>query len=303
MQGMQIMNLSDKRVLFTGATGLIGKEAIKPLIDNGFDVYAINRNATSEDIHWIKSDLFDNHNIKAIMQDIKPQYLLNMAWCTTGDYLTSDLNYRFLNSGINLLQCFSENGGKRAVFAGTCFEYKFKDAPLKESDDLDPNKTVYTFCKNKLRETAEYFCEKHNISFGWGRIFYVYGHNEDKTRLTAMVIDKLSKNEPVIIKSGDLQKDYMYSKDIANAFVRFLDSDVTGVVNVCTGKAIYIHDYVLEIARMMGKENLVVFQNQPSNQPPVIVGDNSRLTKEVGYTYNRNMKEALRRVLNSAKSR
>ena len=231
------------------------------------------------------------------MSDVKPQYLLNMAWCTTGDYLTSDLNYRFLNAGINLLQHFANNGGKRAIYTGTCFEYKFKDSPLKETDELDPNKTTYTFCKNQLRETAEYFCEKHGIDFGWGRVFYVYGKNEHKSRLTAMVIDKLSKNEPVIIKSGSLQKDYMYTKDIANAFVHFLDSDVCGVVNICTGNTIYIRDYVLQIAHMMGKENLIVFQDEPSNQPPIIVGDNSRLIKEVGYVYNYNMKNALREII------
>lgn len=295
---MLLMNLSDKRVLFTGATGLIGKEAIDPLLNNGFDVYAITRNNVSIDrIHCIQCDLFDESAVKSIMQDIKPQYLLNMAWCTTGDYLCSDLNYKFLNSGISLLQSFNDNGGKRAVFSGTCFEYKFKNEPLQETDALDSNKTTYTFCKNKLRETAEYFCDKHNISFGWGRIFYVFGHNENKTRLTGMIIDKLSRDEPVVIKSGDLQKDYMYSKDIANAFVKFLDSDVTGVVNICSGTAIYIRDYVLKIARIMDKENLVVFQNEASNQPQIIVGDNSRLIKEVGFVYNESIEKALNEIV------
>lgn len=279
------MNLSDKRVLVTGATGLIGKELIKPLQDQGYDVYAITKRGVYENknIHWFCVDLFDENSIKLIMRDIRPKYLLNMAWCTTGDYLQSDLNYNFLNSGINLLRYFYENDGKRAVFAGTCFEYKFKNVPLKETDDLDVNKTTYTFCKNKLREMSEYFCDKHNINFGWGRIFYVYGHNEDKSRLTGMVIDKLSKNEKVVIKSGYLQKDYMYSKDIANAFTCFLSSDVNGIVNICSGCAIYIRDYVMQIARIMGKENLIVFNDEPSNQPKIIVGDNSRLIKNVGY--------------------
>lgn len=297
------MLLSDKRILFTGATGLIGQAVIKPLMDNGFDVYAISRNKLSGTANWINADIFNENDIKTVMSDVKPQYLLNMAWCTTGDYLTSDLNYSFLSAGINLLRHFANNGGKRAVYTGTCFEYRFKDSPLKETDDLDPNKTVYTFCKNKLRETAEYFCKKHGINFGWGRIFYVYGKNEHKSRLTAMVIDKLSKNEPVIIKSGCLQKDYMYTSDIANAFVKFLDSDVDGIVNICSGQSIYIRDYVLQIARMMGKENLVVFQNEPSNQPQLIVGDNSRLAKEVGYDNFHSIIDGLSEILSPGNSR
>ncbi len=274
-----------KKILVTGATGLIGKELAEPLKKAGFDIFAItiDENNPNNGIHWIKGNLFDENCIKSVMGQIKPEYLLNLAWCTTGDYLKSDINYKFLNSGINLLKYFKENGGKRTVFAGTCFEYKFKDSPLKETDELDVEKTVYTFCKNKLHEIAEYFCKQNNISLAYGRIFYVYGRNEDKTRLTGMIIDKLSKNEEVIIKNGYLCKDYMYSKDIAGAFVSLLDSNVEGSVNICTGKAISIHDFALEIGKQMGKEKLVKFEDEASNQPPVIVGDNSRLVREVLY--------------------
>lgn len=288
------MNYS-KKVLVTGATGLIGKELIEPLKEKSFEIYAItiDENNPNNGVKWIKGSLFDNNFVKNTMEALKPNYLLNMAWATTGDYLKSDINYNFLNAGVELLKHFKDNGGKRAVFAGTCFEYKFKDEPLKENDELAPEKTVYTFCKNKLHEIATFFCKVHDISFGYGRIFYVYGKNEDKTRLTGMVIDKLSKNEEVIIKSGNLYKDYMYAKDIANAFVAFLDSEVTGTVNICTGKAISIKEYVLTIAKELGKEHLITFQDEPSNQPPIIVGDNSRLENEVGYKAQYNVQNAI----------
>ena len=148
------MGLSDKRVLITGATGLIGKDLILPLYQNGFEVYAITRNNTSVNkyVRWVRGDLFNVDFVKSAMEQIRPEYLLNMAWCTTGNYLSSDLNYKFLDAGCNLLQQFKNVGGKRAIFTGTCFEYKFKDTPLKESDELDADKTTYTFCKNKLRK-------------------------------------------------------------------------------------------------------------------------------------------------------
>ena len=284
-----------KKILVTGATGLIGKELIKPLQELGFDIYAITIDENNPDngVNWIKGSLFNSDFIKNTMEKVKPAYLLNMAWATTGDYLKSDINYKFLNAGIELLKNFKDNGGKRVVFAGTCFEYKFKDEPLKESDELDADKTDYTFCKNKLHEIAEYFCKMHNISFGYGRIFYVYGRNEDKTRLTGMVIDKLKNNQEVIIKSGNLIKDYMYSKDIAAAFASFINSEVEGNVNICTGNKISIKDFVMTIVSYLGKENLVIFKDEPSNQHPIIVGDNSRLINEVKYNCKYNIKNLL----------
>lgn len=289
----------EKTVLVTGATGLIGKELVESLKEAGFKIYAItiDENNPNNGVNWIKGSLFDSDFIKSTMEKVKPQYLLNMAWATTGDYLKSDINYKFLTAGIELLKHFKDNGGKRAVYAGTCFEYKFKDEPLKETDELDSAKTVYTFTKNKLHEIAEFFSKMHNISFGYGRIFYVFGRNEDKTRLTGMVIDKLSKNEEVIIKSGPLAKDYMYAKDIAGAFVKFLDSEAEGTVNICTAKKTTIKDFVLAIAKQLKKENLVKFQDEKSNQPPIIVGDNSRLINEVNYKIKYDFNSAIAEIL------
>ena len=293
------MNYGDKRILLTGATGLIGKELAKPLFDLGFEIYAItiDEKNPNNGIRWIKGNLFDSEFIKSVMEEVKPQYLLNMAWTTTGDYLTSEINYKFMDAGLELLKYFKDSGGKRVVFAGTCFEYKFKDEPLKETDELEPDKTVYTHCKNRLREKAEEFCKSNNISFGYGRIFYVFGRNEDKTRLTGMIFDKLSRDEDVVIKSGKLKKDYMYAKDIAGAFAKFVESDVEGVVNICTGNAITIKDYALNIAKVLKKENLVIFKDEPSGQPPIIVGDNSRLINEVEYSLAYSLEDAVRDIL------
>ena len=300
MKEMPIMNYGNKKVLVTGATGLIGKELIEPLKELGFEIYSITIDENNPDngVNWIKGNLFDKSFVKQVMQEIKPAYLLNMAWATTGDYLSSDINYDFLSAGVNLIKEFKLNGGKRAVYAGTCFEYKFKDEPLKETDDLDADKTEYTFCKNKLHEITKHFCLKNDISFGYGRIFYVYGKNENITRLTGMVIDKLSKDEKVIIKSGDLIKDYMYSKDIAGAFAKFLDSEVEGSVNICTGKPIKIKEFVLEISRQLKKEHLICFETVESNQPPMIVGNNDRLLKEVNYNLKYDFKKAIGEIIN-----
>lgn len=288
-----------KKVLVTGATGLIGKELIEPLLESGFEVYAITIDdaVPCKGVTWVKGNLFDEDFIKNTFDTVKPEYLLNMAWATTGDYLRSDINYNFLCAGVNLLKHFKNNGGRRAIFAGTCFEYKFGNNNLKENNELDVDKSVYTFCKHKLHEIAEYFCRMNGISFGYGRIFYVYGRNENKTRLTGMILDKLSHDQEVIIKSGTLIKDYMYSKDIAGAFVKFLDSNIEGVVNICTGKPISIKEFALEIENSMHKSGLIKFQDEISNQPPVIVGDNLRLLNEVKYENKYSLKEALKEIL------
>lgn len=109
---------SSKKIILTGATGLIGKEVLPLLKKEGFEVLALSSKTCN---------LFNKKEIYSVFNKFKPEYLLNFAWCTTGDYLNSELNYKFLEAGINMLGAFKQNGGRRTVFAGTCFEYKFKE--------------------------------------------------------------------------------------------------------------------------------------------------------------------------------
>lgn len=279
------MSCCDHRVLVTGATGLIGRELANPLKRAGFEVHAVSRDipVSAQGFVWHRGSLFDEDFIRRVIREVRPSHLLNLAWCTTGDYLTSDLNARFLAAGEALARHFVAAGGCCAVYAGTCFEYKLGKVPLSENDELDALKNPYVRCKDELRRRATGIFSRAGVSFAYGRIFYVFGRGEPNSRLTGMVLEKLLREERVTIKAGPLAKDYIYAKDVAASFVALLRAPVEGPVNVCTGRAITIRDFVMTIARRIGRVDLVAFEDDCANQPPVIVGDNTRLTDEVGY--------------------
>ena len=290
---------SSKKLFLTGATGLIGKELWTPLAEAGFDVYALaieDNLPQVPHIHWLKGNLFDPKSMADLLAQIKPQYLLNMAWATTGDYQTSNINFDFLCAGINLLKSFAANGGKRAVFAGTCLEYAPQNHPIRETDPIAPP-VPYALCKQLLYQATQSFCTQNNVSFACGRIFYVYGKGEAPTRLTASIINSLKNNKTVSINYSQLTKDYMYTKDIAGAFVALLDSPATGAVNICTGKGISLAQYAKAIAGLLGKENLLDLKELPTTQPFQIVGDNTRLTQEVGFTPTYTLEKSFKEIL------
>jgi nucleoside-diphosphate-sugar epimerase len=288
-----------KKVLLTGASGLVGKEAIAPLIESGFDVFAVYSKTPipqQEKLTPVKADICNTNDVTKIFAEIKPEYLLHFAWYTGDGYLTSDINYKLKDAGLFMLNEFKKQGGKRAVYTGTCFEYEFKNTPLKEDDPLNPA-TVYAKCKNELRIQAQQFAAQHNLSFGWGRIFYVVGHNEHKNRLLPVLVDTLTNNKTFTTSNGPLLRDYMYSKDIAAAFVKFLDSTVSGCVNICTGQGISIKDFVLKTAEKLGKQNLVEFKDDIKDQPPLISGNNTRLVNEVRYVQTNTIDTAFENIL------
>ena len=286
-----------KMVFLTGGTGLIGTQTIPFLQKAGFEIYALtlDENKSENGIKYVKGNLFDKIQIDNLLSEIRPEYMLHYAWLSTGLF-NDNSNFDFLTSSIDLLKSFAKYGGKRVVMAGTYAEYGYHNETLKETMPAEPI-NIYSQCKDFVHQIAEAYCQNNNISFGWGRIFSAFGKEKDPRRLTSDVINHLKNNQEVVIRSGSLVRDYIYTKDIAAAFVKFLESDVNGVVNICTGKDTSIHDYVMKIAQIMEKENLVVFNEQKSPQQVRVVGDPTRLNKEVGFTPKYSIEQALKEIL------
>jgi len=104
------------RILITGADGFIGRQAIKPLADMGFDVHAVNFYRTEglpEGATWHLCNLMDPNAVKGIIVDLKPTHLLHFAWYAEhGKYWASEKNFDWVETSIRLLRTFAEMGEK-----------------------------------------------------------------------------------------------------------------------------------------------------------------------------------------------
>lgn len=297
--------MNEKRILVTGATGLIGKEVLKPLRERGFTVFATKLPheivQPMEGVEWLDCDLFQEHDISYACATARAGYLLNFAWCTRDDYLSSNMNFDFFTASLHLLKHFHKNGGQRFIGAGTCFEYAFRDTALTEDAPTAPQ-TIYAKCKDHLHEMSEIFAMLNDVECGWGRIFFVYGRGEHTKRLGGKLIHNFRAGEPVFIPKIDLIRDYIYTRDIAGAFAAFADSAVIGTVNICTGKAITLRDFAGAFAKELHAESLLRLDPEINidNQPHLIAGVNRRLREEVGYEIRYDLQTAVREIIRAA---
>ena len=287
-----------KKILLTGASGTIGCFVSRVLCEEGFEVYAPTRqeSITGGGIHWIKGDILDDTFINHLMAGVKPECLLHLAWNLEEGRYQSNKNYSFLSSGIRLAQAFAENGGKRALYAGSFVEYAASDRPLKETDALDLTRTHYAFCKHHLHEIAERYFRANGVSCGYARIGDSYSLNTHRHRLMGSLWKAFLNDQPLVITGGSLLRDFIYVKDTAAALVQFLESGVEGTVNICTGKATSVKDFVTLFAKKVGKEHLLIFKDDCADQAPVQFGDNTRLVKEVGYTPRYTVEQGLSEI-------
>ncbi|KAK6032462.1 hypothetical protein OSTOST_01405 [Ostertagia ostertagi] len=124
------------------------------------------------------------------------------------------------------------------------------------------------------------WCSQRNLPGAWGRVFSLYGPEENPARLVASVIRALLKSEVATCGNGGLVRDYAHAEDVASAFVSILESDLSGPVNIGSGDAVSLHDLVEKIAIKLEGRDLTRFRDPSlasSGEPPLLLPDISRL--------------------------
>lgn len=289
-----------KEVMVTGASGFIGRHALTYLLNDGYRVHAIflenKLNIQHKNLIWHKNNLLNPEAQKLLFSKIKPLHLLHFSWyAVPNKYWTSTENLKWVQASLELLTNFVENGGRRAVFAGTCAEYDWDYGYCSESVTPTHPATLYGVCKNSLREISARFSKQAGISFAWGRVFYLYGPFENRLRLISHIINSLLLDKQASCTHGLQVRDFLYVQDAASAFVALLNSKVQGPVNIASGQPVTLQQIIYSIADKLGKRNLVKLGTiiPPKDDPPFLLADIRRLNQDVGWVPSYSLDEGL----------
>jgi len=294
-----------KSVLLTGAGGFIGRHCIPILLEKGYIVHAV----TSKNIHsinesqlyWHHIDLLNHKNIEFIVQKVNPTHLLHFAWYTeNGFFWHSSHNIDWLTSSLKLLKEFKAIEGKRIVISGTCAEYDWNHGYCKENITPLVPSTLYGVSKNALQKILHQYTQQNDISYAWGRIFFLYGPFEHENRLIPYVIKSLINGKPAECTHGEQVRDFLHVEDVANAFVELLDSDLEGPINIASGVPVTIKQVVKKIGTLLQKQDFIQLGMKKclKYEPPLILADVSRLKTELRWNPKYDLENGLQATIN-----
>lgn len=289
-----------KKVLLTGASGFIGFQCIKPLLQKDYEVIALSSKPQKFSFPFYQVDLLNQVAVKQIIEQHKPTHLLHLAWyAASPHYWDSPLNLDWLEASLHLLRCFYACGGKRAVVAGTCAEYEWGHPLCDEIGTPCRPATLYGAVKLSLSMIAEKLTQLENRSMAWARLFHLFGPREHPNRLVPMIIRSLLSKNKVPCSHGQQIRDYLYVQDAANALAALLESGIKGSVNIGSGQYVKIRDIIEKIAEKIGNKELIEWGSLPVNasDPMQLIPEIYRLKEEVKWTPAINLERGLEQTI------
>jgi UDP-glucose 4-epimerase len=253
--------LKDRRVLITGASGFIGRHVVEMGQAAGVDIHTLSRHSIDKPgiTSWT-GNLTDDNRIAEIITNLRPDGILHLAagGVAYGTGKAPDLlRVNTVGLAVLLETVTSLQLQPSIVIAGSGFEYAPQNRPLKETDPIAPP-SAYGLSKAASTLLAQLYATQLPITIL--RLFSIYGLGEKEPRLTPYIIAQAQRGQPVEITPGEQLRDYTYVKDVAQAFWRALmippDNQQLRVLNVASGQAITLRDFIQAIANELSRHHI-----------------------------------------------
>jgi len=199
-----------------------------------------------------------------------------------------------------MLAELAKRGVTHLATTGTCIEYAPSERPLSESTSEIAPEFPYSIAKHRLHTWLADQDWGPDTQWSWLRIFYPYGPGEHDGRLTTSFAQRLSAGEPVVLRTPDSTKDFIYATDLASGLCQALESRLAGAVNLGTGEGTSIRALAACVAEAVGAPaRLVEDAAERAVDPrPYVVADATRL-RETGWQPRVSLREGVSRLVDA----
>lgn len=312
------------KILVTGVSGFVGRHFLQFLYDNkinaevyGVDIVAphyniecYSRNLT---FRFRKMNLLDKQSIAVFLEGFIPDYVLHLASFSSVAYSWQHPEESFVNNTnifLNLISTIQKcNIDCRILSVGSSEEYGAvgkDEVPLPEDKNVQPL-SPYAVARVAQEMLGRVFASSYKINIIMTRSFNHIGPWQDQRFVVPSFIERILEikragNDRGVIKTGDINiiRDFVDVRDVVRAyFLLLMEGQVGEIYNVCSGQGVALREIISLIAGEIGVhvETQMCEQYVRPNDNPVIVGDNHKIMKDLGWQPEIALKTTIRDML------
>lgn len=281
-------NLSGKKVLVTGGTGMIGRALVDKLIkrDCEITIVSIDRpNVTDKllkETEFIFCDLRDFNETKKLSEN--KDVVFHLAGIKGSPKMTAEKPSSFFTNtlmfNLNMMEAARISGVQRYLFTSSVGVYSpsnifVEDDVWKTFPSENDRFAGYAKRMGELQATA------NQLEYGWNAVSIVrpanvYGPFDNFDSATGMVIPSLisrfaSGENPIKIwGDGTAVRDFIYCEDVADGMIEVIERNYTLPVNLGSGTGTRISEIAETLFELFPNKEIVWDTNMPK-------GDDVRL--------------------------
>ena len=289
------------RVLITGCNGFMGSYLVPALLERGYDVVGVDLKGTFDNgnlgnacnrIEPIEADITDYSALEQI-NGMDIDYIHHLAaiaspsLCTSQPKLAYDVN---VLGTFNVLRLAKRQSVKKILFTSSAHVYGISPryVPTPEIQPVWLQEDVYTSTKIMGEHLIRLFYENYSIPYNTIRLFNSYGPRQTNDYFVPAKIKEALNPGKIHLRGRLVRKDFVYITDVIDAYVKLLESDYVGELNVGSGTSTTLEAVAGHIAKALNaeltfaKDETVTYMQSDTSRAKKVLGWEAKVPLETG---------------------
>lgn len=267
------IDIIKRRILVTGSNGMLGQRLVEffsPLNDVELLASSVEANSVFADIEYVCCDISNRNEIKKMVYDFYPDYIINAAAFTNVDLSESEreLAWKINVKGVEYLAEAARVIDSHLIHISTDYIFDGKKGPYSENDIPNPlgyygrtklaseNALKISGCKNSILRT--------NVLYGTAKF--------SRPDFVKWVVDSLRAKKQIRIVDDQINNP-TFIDDLVQGINKVIEQRKEGIYNIGGKEFLSRYDFTLLIADFFDLDRSLIVKikteelNQPARRP------------------------------------